>query len=58
MMGSGGFIAYDEDPVSYVTPGTSPVFIIMKAADNVRLAVKVPVGWKKYCIDWSMVMAK
>jgi len=44
--------------VLYAIPGTSPVFTTMKAAANVRLAAKVPVGWKKCCTVWSLAMVK
>jgi NADH-quinone oxidoreductase subunit F len=49
MMGSGGFIAFDEDQCIVRNTWNFARFITMKAADNVRLAVKVPAGWRKYC---------
>jgi NADH:ubiquinone oxidoreductase subunit F (NADH-binding) len=58
MMGSGGLSLLMKINVLYAIPGTLPVFIIMKAADNVHLAVKVPDGWKKFCTAWNTVMVK
>ena len=49
MMGSGGFIVLDEDQcVVKNTIHIRTVSIVMKAADNVRPAVKEPAGWKNY----------
>jgi NADH-quinone oxidoreductase subunit F len=58
MMGSGGLSLMMKTSVLYATPGTSPVSITMKAADNVRLAAKVPAGWRKFYIAWNMAMVK
>ncbi len=48
MMGSGGFIVFDEDQCVVRHTLHWQDFIVMKVADNVHLAAKEQAGWKKF----------